>query len=167
MGNRRFRMCLFAALLLWAGIEGSSAADARFPEASVRGRLDQTLAIGASPGLVQKELPADQVVDLVINSTNSHGDTPFYEWFLLTATVGGQALPLYLVSDFGFFDASHVASNLTACTYSFDLSGITPVGTMSMSDLGLTAGDAFIYAYAYMNLSGSIIVDNIVAITVQ
>lgn len=167
MGNRRFGICLCAALLLWGGIEGTSAADALFPGASVRGQLYQTVTIGANPGRVQKDLPADQVVDLVINSTNSHGDTPFYEWFLLTATVGGHALPLYLLSDFGFFEASQVASNLTACTYSFDLSGITPVGTMSMSDLGLTAGDAFIYAYAYMNLSGSIIVDNIVAITVQ
>jgi len=36
-----------------------------------------------------------------------------------------------------------------------------------MSDLGLAAGDSFVYGYAYLNPSGVMIIDNVVVITVK
>jgi hypothetical protein len=130
-------------------------------------RLPQKLQLGADPGLIQKTVAANQFVDLMINTTNSHGDTPVYEWFLLTASIGGSYLPLYLISDRGFFAVNQVLSNIGDYTYSFDKSGVTSIGTMSMSNLGLTTGDTLFYGYAYMNPTGAVVIDNIVSITVN
>ena len=123
--------------------------------------------VGAEPGIVQADLPADRVVDLVINSSNSHGDTPVFEWFPFTAVVGGHPLPIRLISDIGVFDLSQVLFNLNAYTFSFDTDDLTLFARLSMADLGLSAGDGIIYGYAYLNQSGFIIMDNIVFITVQ
>ena len=125
-----------------------------------------SIPVGAAPGLIQVSLAANQVVELKINSTNSHGDTPFNKWFLFTAIIGGNAIPLYLLSDIGVFNVNQVLSNLSAYTFTFDNSGVTAIARLSMSDLGLKAGDIFIYAYAYMNQSAVFVIDNIVVITV-
>jgi plastocyanin len=125
-----------------------------------------SIPVGAAPGRVQVSVAANQVVQLEINSTNSHGDTPVYKWFFFTAVISGNAIPLYLISDIGVFNLTQVLSNLSAYTFTFDNSGVTSIATLSMSDLGLKAGDVFIYAYAYMNQSAVYVIDNIVVITV-
>lgn len=123
--------------------------------------------VGEESGYVQISLSAKQVVELVINSTNSHGDTPVYEWFLFTATIGGYPLPIYLFSDIGVYDLNQVLTDIYSCTFSFDEDDLTTFASLSMSDMGLQAGDNFVYAYAYQNQSGIMIIDNIVFITVQ
>jgi plastocyanin len=123
--------------------------------------------VGASPGLVQTTLAADQSVELMINSTNSHGDTPVYEWFVFTAVIGGNSIPVYLLSDIGVFDIGQVWMNLSAYTFTFDTSGVTSIANLSMSDLGMKAGDIFVYGYAYWSLSSAFVIDNIVFVVVH
>jgi len=77
-----------------------------------------------------------------------------------------------VISDTGVYDFNDVSSNLDAYTFSFDTSfglyvGVTYIGRMSMSDLGLSAGDTLIYGYAFMNTFNVIHLDNIVSITVE
>jgi hypothetical protein len=127
----------------------------------------KSVQVGAGPGLVQASLAADQVVELLINSTNSHGDTPVYEWLPFTETYGGNAIPWYLLSDKGIFDLNLVLQNLGEYTFSFAAGGVTSVARLSMRDLGLQTGDALIYGYAYQKQNGSIVMDNIVIINVQ
>lgn len=134
---------------------------------AVRGGQPQTTQVGAAAGLVQITLATNQVIDLMINSTNTHGDTPMYQWFLLTATIGGQSIPIYVLSDSGLYDLNQVISSLSSYTFPFDKSGVTKIGTMSMSNFGLNAGDTFVYGYAYMNNLGIIYIDNVVVITVN
>jgi plastocyanin len=124
------------------------------------------IQVGASPGPVQASLAANQVVELKINSTNSHGDTPVNQWLVFTAVIGGNPIPLYLLSDIGVIDVNQALSNLSAYTFTFDNSGVTTIARLSMSDLGLKAGDVFIYGYAYMNQSAVFVIDNFVMITV-
>ena len=123
--------------------------------------------IGAGPGMTQVSLEADQVVELLINTTNGQGDSPTFEWFLLMATYGGNSTPLYLISDKGMYDVTTVLSDLYAYTYPFDKSGITHIAKLSMSELGLKPGDSLSYGYAYQNQTGIIVIDNIVIITVK
>ncbi|MGD9971587.1 MAG: DUF1566 domain-containing protein [Desulfatirhabdiaceae bacterium] len=123
--------------------------------------------VGSDPGMVQTSLQADQVADLVINSTNRHGDSPVYEWLLFTATVAGQPVPVYLISDIGIFELNLVLPDLYEYTFTCDADDVTLIARMPLSDLGLTSGDMFTYAYAYENPDGGIIIDNVVFITVQ
>ena len=124
-----------------------------------------SIPVGAAPGLVQVSVSANQIVELKINSTNSHGDTPLFQWFLFTEVIGGNPIPVYLLADTGVFALNQALSNLPAFTFTFDNSGETSIAKLSMSDLGLNAGDVFIYGYAYMNLSGVFVIDNVVVIT--
>lgn len=131
---------------------------------AVRGGL---MTIGALPGIVQASLAAKQRADFQINSTNSRGETPRYQWFLLTGIVGSNALPVYVISAKGSYDLNQVLPTLSEYTFPFDASGVNKIGVFSMSDLGLKTGDALIYGYAYMNVSGTIYIDNIVDVTVK
>jgi hypothetical protein len=136
------------------------------------GNTTPVVQIGTEPGNIQKTVSANQVVDLMINSTNIYGNVALYEWFLLTGNLGGVSLPVYVISDTGVYDFNDVSSNLDAYTFSFDTSfglyvGVTYIGRMSMSDLGLSAGDTLIYGYAFMNTFNVIHLDNIVSITVE
>lgn len=124
-------------------------------------------AVGEAPGIIQTRLSAKQVVDLMINSTNIYSDTPMYQWLLLTGTIGGQPIPIYVLSNSGLLDLTQVMSNLSAYTFSFNNCGVTKIGTMSMSNLGFKVGDTFVYGYAYMNGLGTIYIDNIVVIAVN
>lgn len=126
-----------------------------------------TNQIGANPGLVQINLSANENVNLLINTTNNRGDVPLYQWFLFTEAIGGSMLPIYVLANSGVFDLNQVMSSLSDYTFSFDKSGLTNIGTMSMSDLGLKSGDTLFYCYMYMNGSRNIFVDNIVIITVN
>ena len=134
---------------------------------AVRSDEPQMLQVGAGQGLEHTKLAANQMVELNINSTNSHGDTTVFEWFLLTAFIGGNSIPVYVMSDNGIFDLNQVWPNLYAYTYSFDTDGVTFISRLSMSDLGLIAGDTLIYAYAYMNPSYLVVIDNVVIIAVE
>jgi plastocyanin len=125
-----------------------------------------SIPVGAAPGLVQLSVAANQVLELKINSTNSHGDTPLFQWFLFTEVIGGNPNPVYLLADTGVFNLNQALLNLPGFTYTFDNSGETSIAMLSMSDLGLSAGDVLIYGYAYMNQSGVFVLDNVVFITV-
>ncbi|MFH0996651.1 MAG: hypothetical protein V1844_14315 [Pseudomonadota bacterium] len=132
----------------------------------------KSVQVGANPGRVQTSLAADQVVELLINSTNSHGDTPVYQWLLLTATFSGNAIPLYLLSDKGIIEVNQALQNLVEYTFSFAAGGVTAIARLSMRDLGLKTGDALVYGYAYQKQTGgvvldSIVLDNIVMINVK
>jgi hypothetical protein len=128
--------------------------------------IGSPVKVGDKTGLVQASPAAAQTLELLINSTNSYGDIPAYEWFLLTATIDGNQLPLYVISDKGFFDFNQVLTDLYVYTFSFN-AGVTSIGMFSMSDLGLQAGDTFVYGYAYQKQSGGIVIDNIVILTVK
>ncbi len=131
---------------------------------AVRGGEKQ---IGVDAGFVQTSLPANQVVELMVNSSNKYGDTPVYEWLPFTEIASGGSMPIYLYSDIGIFELNQVMATLNNYTYSFNTSHLTSVAKASMSSLGLKAGDRFIYGYAYQKPSGVFILDNIVSITVE
>jgi len=122
---------------------------------------------GEEPGVVQASVAAGQVVELVINSTNTYGDIPVYQWLPFLATYSGNQTPLYLISDKGVVSLNDVGSDLNNYTFTFDSDGLTSIVTLAMSDLGLAAGDSFVYGYAYLNPSGVMIIDNVVVITVK
>ena len=100
------------------------------------------------------------------NSSNTHGDTPSYEWFLFMATIGGTTTPFYLISDKGVVDLNQVLPDLYNYTFTFDTDDITHITTLSMESLGLSAGDLLAYGYAYQNQNGVIFLDNVVVISV-
>lgn len=138
------------------------------------GELDITVVsatrqIGADPGLVRVSLSAQEKVELMVNSTNSHGHQPRYTYLVMTAMMNGLQLPVYLLSDQGMFRLEDVLQNLHPYTFAFNPSGKTSLGILFMSDLGLKASDTFAYAYAYENPNSAadIIMDNIVVIDVK
>ena len=122
--------------------------------------------VGVSPGIVEISLNAQEVVELMSNSSNTHGDTPSYEWFLFMATIGGTTTPFYLISDKGVVDLNQVLPDLYNYTFTFDTDDITRITTLSMQSLGLSAGDLLAYGYAYQNQNGVIFLDNVVVISV-
>jgi Protein of unknown function (DUF1566) len=126
------------------------------------------LVIGASAGLQQPTVQAQQPLELKINSTNARGDTPAYKWLFYTTSINGVQSPLYLLSDRGTYELTNdVWSHLSNYTFTFDKSNVTPISSLSMSNMGLKAGDNFEYGYAYMNTASTIIIDNIVIINVK
>lgn len=131
---------------------------------AVRGGETQ---IGVDSGSIQISLPANQIVNLMVNSTNGYGDTPVYEWLPFTEIVSGVSQPMYLYSNIGTFALNSVLTNLDWYTYAFNSSHLTSIARLSMTSLGLKTGDRFIYGYAYQKPSGIIVMDNIVSITVQ
>lgn len=123
--------------------------------------------VGSEPGTVQVTLDVNQDVELVVNSTNTHSDTPVYEWLPYMFIYDGIQSPIYLMTDTGSVSLDDVMAELANYTFSFDSDGITYLGTLSMADFSLTSGDWYLYGYAYMNPSGTIIIDNTVTIGVQ
>ncbi len=122
---------------------------------------------GEEPDLVELGISPDQVIKLMINSTNIHEDIPVYEWLVFTAVISGNPIPLYVISDIGIFSVDDIIDNLANYTFTFDSDGLTSIAVLSMSDLGLAAGDSFSYGYAYLNSIGIIIMDNIVIIAIE
>jgi len=131
------------------------------------GAFEYQHSVGNSTGLSCVKLPSDQHIDLMINTTNGRGDTPIYEWLPITATINGNSISLYLLSDKGIYDLNTVLADIYAYTYSFGNSSVSYIGTMSMSDLGLNTGDEFIYGYLYMNCNDEMFIDNKVIINVK
>ena len=127
----------------------------------------QPIQIGIEPGYIQTTVSGNQLVELLINSTNYYGDTPSYEWLPFTATFNGSQIPLYLISDKGVVALNNVISDITNYTFTFNSSALTSIATLFMSDLGMITGDNFIYCYAYQNQEGMMVIDNIVDITVK
>ncbi len=60
-----------------------------------------------------------------------------------------------------------VLTHLSNYTFTFDKDNVTPISSLSMSSMGLKAGDHFVYGYAYMNAVGTIFIDNVVNIDVK
>jgi len=134
---------------------------------AVGGGQSESFQIGTEPGLVQESVEADNVLELMINSTNTHGDTPVYEWLYFTGTIGGNPIPLSLLSGKGIFRVSEVMANRNDYTFTFDADDLTSIAKLPLAKLGLRTGDYLTYGYAYQNLSGKIVVDNVVWITVK
>lgn len=123
--------------------------------------------IGKASGVVSQEVSANDCLELWINSTKERGEDPVYEWFLLAYAMNGTDSPLYVVSDQGMYDVRTIDSDLDHYTFSFDSLGLTKIGTFRMADLGQYSGDLLLYGYAYQNLSGTILVDNIVHLNIR
>ncbi len=128
---------------------------------------DSLVIVGDQPGWSNVSVSADKKVQLKINSTNSRGDKPVYEWLLGLFIIDGVSLPGFIISDRGIYTLSDVLANLSEYTFSFDPSGVTKLATLSMAELGLKSGDAFLYGYAYQNQNGIVYIDNVVSINVQ
>ncbi|WP_028324841.1 BACON domain-containing protein [Desulfatirhabdium butyrativorans] len=127
----------------------------------------KAVPVGNEPGQVNVTVAPEERVELMVNSTNSHGDTPISEWLILMAVTNGINLPIYVLSDNGIFLLDEVMVNLDKYTFSFEADGITSLGTLCMQDLGLKSGDSFLYSYVYQNNKGFIYLDNIVSILVR
>ena len=122
--------------------------------------------IGALAGLQQPSVPAQQPLELQVNSTNSRRDIPVHQWLLYTTIINEAQSPLYLMSDRGMYELTNdVLTHYINYTFTFDKDNVTPISSLSMSSMGLKAGDHFVYGYAYMNAS-TIFIDNIVSIDV-
>ncbi|WP_028325727.1 DUF1566 domain-containing protein [Desulfatirhabdium butyrativorans] len=128
---------------------------------------DSLVIVGDQPGWSNVSVSADKKVQLKINSTNSRGDKPVYEWLLGLFIIDGVSLPGFIISDRGIYALSDVLASLSEYTFSFDPSGVTKLATLSMAELGLKSGDAFLYGYAYQNQNGIVYIDNVVSINVQ
>jgi hypothetical protein len=138
---------------------------------AVRGGQSGTfgdLIIGALAGLQQPSVPAQQPLELQVNSTNARRDTPVHQWLLYTTIINGAQSPLYLMSDRGTYELTNdVLTHLSNYTFTFDKDNVTPISSLSMSSMGLKAGDHFVYGYAYMNAVSTIFIDNVVNIDVK
>jgi len=122
--------------------------------------------VGVEPGFVTIAISKDELVELMINSSNRPGDTPMYEWLLFMAVID-YTTPAYLFSDKGVIELNNALPNLYEYTFSyFEKDDLTHIATLTMADFGFQAGDTFVYAYAYQNQYGIIILENIVVITV-
>jgi hypothetical protein len=131
------------------------------------GQSGAYLVIGASAGLQQPTVLAQQPLELQVNSSNVRGDTPVYKWLFYTTIINGMQSPLYLLSDRGVYELTNdVWSHLSNYTFTFDKSNVTSISSLSMSNMGLKVGDNFEYGYAYMNTASTILIDNIVIINV-
>jgi hypothetical protein len=126
------------------------------------------LIIGALAGLQQPSVPTHQPLELQVNSTNARRDTPVHQWLLYTTIINGAQSPLYLMSDRGTYELTNdVLTHLSNYTFTFDKDNVTPISSLTMSSMGLKAGDHFVYGYAYMNAVGTIFIDNVVSIDVK
>jgi len=123
--------------------------------------------VGEDPGVVEQTVPVDQDMDLIVNSTNSRGDTPVYEWFVFTAVMDGIQQPLFVLADKGIFLLDNVIGDLYNYTFTFEDDGLTSIAVLAMKDLSLMSGDVFAYGYAYENSVGIIFMDNVVFISVE
>lgn len=123
--------------------------------------------VGKEPGFVQTSVPVDQPVQLFMNSTNVHQDTPLYEWLVCMAICSGVPTPPYLISNKGSVVWSDVLQDIKPHTFPFDPSGLTEIATLSPSDIGSQPEDIFYYAYMYQNQVGMMYMDNIVAIAAE
>jgi hypothetical protein len=123
--------------------------------------------VGADPGKQTATVASNDLLNLVVNTTNSHNDTPVYTWFMFTATASGQALPVYLLTTNNGIVELKSSTPIYQNTYSYPSSSPAYIGQLKMSDLGLKSGDMFAYAYAYQNQVGAIVIDNVVVINIQ
>jgi hypothetical protein len=125
------------------------------------------LVVGTNPGWTTQQVSADQQIQLQINSSNTRGDQPVYEWLLAEFIIEGIPSSVLIVSNSGVYNLSEVIGKVSEYTFSFDPSGITTIANLTMRQLGLKSGDSFIYGYAYQNQNGAIYIDNGVTINVQ
>jgi len=154
-------------LMIW-GVQGVYENSSHSYCRCVRGGFLTGSTFGATTGLIQISTPAKQELDLHINSSNSRGDTPIYHWLVYTYVINGAQSPLYLMSDRGTYELTNdVLTHLSNYTFTFDKDNVTPISSLTMSSMGLKAGDHFVYGYAYMNAVGTIFIDNVVSIDVK
>ena len=125
------------------------------------------IVVGTNPGWTTQPVSADQQIQLKINSTNSRGDQPVYEWLLAEFIIEGIPSSVFIVTNSGVYNLSEVIGELPGYTFSFDPSGITTIATLTMDQLGLKSGDSLIYGYAYQEPNGAVYIDNGVTIHVQ
>jgi hypothetical protein len=132
-----------------------------------QGGSNNIIVVGTNPGWTTQQVSADQQIQLKINSSNTGGDQPVYEWLLAEFIIEGIPSSVLIISNSGVYNLSEVIGKLSEYTFSFDPSGITTIANLTMRQLGLKSGDSFIYGYAYQNQNGAIYIDNGVTINVQ
>jgi hypothetical protein len=125
------------------------------------------IVVGTNPGWTTQQVSADQPIQLQINSSNTRGNQPVYEWLLAEFIIEGIPSSVLIISNSGVYNLSEVIGKLSEYTFSFDAGGITTIANLTMRQLGLKSGDSFIYGYAYQNQNGAIYIDNGVTINVQ
>jgi hypothetical protein len=125
------------------------------------------IVVGTNPGWTTQQVSANQQIQLKINSSNTRGDQPVYEWLLAEFIIEGIPSSVLVISNIGVYNLSEVIGELSEYTFSFDPGGITTMANLTMRQLGLKSGDSFIYGYAYQNQNGAIYIDNGVTINVQ
>lgn len=136
---------------------------------AVRGGKQDIKKIGVDPGYQQFILTPDDKVSLYINSSNVYGHKPVDQYLPFMTISSGNPAPINLLSDAGIIPLDTAMADMHSYTFSFDPSGLTLLGMVSMRDLGLNSGDAFLYAYAYQNPEGNpvFVMDNLVYIVVK
>jgi hypothetical protein len=86
--------------------------------------------VGEEPGIWDYDVPADQVLTINVNTTNTAGVTPAMEWvFAVATTTGGGQSTFALVT--GGWTAA-VATPLEALVADFSLPEILTLGSFSM-----------------------------------
>ncbi|MGD9971457.1 MAG: S8 family serine peptidase [Desulfatirhabdiaceae bacterium] len=127
---------------------------------------DQVLVpVGQKTGTWDYTLPSQTPIQLYINTTNLWNEEPHLEWFALTGTMQDLFLPVYLFTGTELVMVSG-SMDLTAYTYPYGPEETTLVAELRLHDLGLSAGDAFIFAYAYSTETGDIRFPEMVTIQV-
>ncbi len=127
---------------------------------------DQVLVpVGQETGTWDYTLPSQTPVQLYINTTNLWNEQPVVEWFALTGAIQDLFLPVYLFTGTELVMVTGTL-DLTAYTYPYGPDDTTLVAELRMTDLGLFAGDTFIFAYAYSTDTGDIRFPEMVTIQV-
>lgn len=142
------------------------------PECTKARIWDDNRPVGGTPGWTSFDVNADERLVLDLNITNNHGDAVSEikaEWLVLTGTMGGAQLPMFVITSGRQIFDIRTLSDFNAVTYSFNHnSDVATLVTLTMRSLGLKAGDTFIYGYAYTtsDLSG-VVLDNVVTLNVN
>jgi PKD repeat protein len=124
-------------------------------------------SVGACAGNSTFEVDGEDTVELTVNTTNGAGDEPAREWLVFMGVVGETTTPIYLLTAEGV-EEFVPGKDLRAATYPFTHTGDAfMLGSVRMRDLGFSSGDRLIYAYAYENRVGDIIVENVVVLDIR
>ena len=133
----------------------------------------KVIEVGKEPGIRQYIVNKDDMLKMVLNTTNSDGvdmKDITQEWFLLTATWKGLSLGVFALSDGGLVPITGPGDLPGAAFGGFDhgAGDMFAVATLAMSDLEMSSGDALIYGYAYATDGiASIRLPNVVTVTVR
>ena len=129
--------------------------------------------IGQPAGAINATVSPEEVVQLVLNITNTEGVDPddiTQEWLVITAQIGGVPAGVFLLTSGGQLVPVNATTDFSAATFSFNhAAGETfSLATLSLGALGMIAGDFLAYAYGYTTSDiGDLVLNNIVTVVVE